>query len=294
MKYKYTIIIPHKNSPHLLSRCLDSIPQREDLHIIVVDDNSDSSKVDFYRFPGTERRDVTVIYDKEAKGAGHARNRGLELLDSKWVLFADCDDFFTENLNAIFDEYLDCSDEIVHFDVDSVYSDTLEPCDRSSNYKGKFYKAINQRLTDILRYKMSVPWGKLISVDLIKRHNIWFDETYVSNDAMFSLLVGHYANNIGTDSKVLYIVTSSRTSLMTQTNSKNIWTRFNVALKINEFLKQHNKKAYHTNLFAYIYYFKQTGVRDVIKACIMSFRHTPAIYIGADLLACVKYALFKE
>ena len=32
----YSIIIPHKNIPDLLRRCLDSIPQRPDIQIIVV------------------------------------------------------------------------------------------------------------------------------------------------------------------------------------------------------------------------------------------------------------------
>lgn len=44
--YKYSIIIPHYNIPELLQRCLDSIPERDDVQVIVVDDNSDSSKVD--------------------------------------------------------------------------------------------------------------------------------------------------------------------------------------------------------------------------------------------------------
>ena len=41
----YSIIIPHKNTPSLLQRCLDSIPQRSDIEIIIVDDNSDEQKV---------------------------------------------------------------------------------------------------------------------------------------------------------------------------------------------------------------------------------------------------------
>ena len=36
----FSIIIPHKNIPSLLQRCLDSIPKRDDVQIIVVDDNS--------------------------------------------------------------------------------------------------------------------------------------------------------------------------------------------------------------------------------------------------------------
>ena len=49
---KYSVIIPHKNTPELLQRCLASIPKRVDIQVIVVDDNSDLDKVDFYHFPG--------------------------------------------------------------------------------------------------------------------------------------------------------------------------------------------------------------------------------------------------
>ena len=56
----YSIIIPHKNIPNLLQRCLDSIPNREDVQIIVVDDNSDPNIVDFDKFPGLNRSNVEV------------------------------------------------------------------------------------------------------------------------------------------------------------------------------------------------------------------------------------------
>ena len=46
----YSIVIPHKNTPDLLQYCLDSIPVRDDVQVIVVDDNSDADKVDFEHF----------------------------------------------------------------------------------------------------------------------------------------------------------------------------------------------------------------------------------------------------
>ena len=51
----YSFVIPHHNSPTLLNRCLDSIPQREDIEIIVVDDNSDADKK-----PQEDRPDVKL------------------------------------------------------------------------------------------------------------------------------------------------------------------------------------------------------------------------------------------
>lgn len=50
----YSIIIPHKNIPHLLVRCLDSIPQKDDVQIIVIDDNSnitEQNEVSLYALP---------------------------------------------------------------------------------------------------------------------------------------------------------------------------------------------------------------------------------------------------
>ena len=54
----FSIIIPTKNIPDLLLRCLESIPQRSDIEIIVVDDNSDREIVDVKNYPGTNNQQV--------------------------------------------------------------------------------------------------------------------------------------------------------------------------------------------------------------------------------------------
>ena len=69
----YSIIIPHKNTPDLLRKCLDSIPHRDDVQIIVVDDNSDEDKVDFEHFPGLNEERTEVYFTKEGKGAVNTR-----------------------------------------------------------------------------------------------------------------------------------------------------------------------------------------------------------------------------
>lgn len=73
----YSIIIPHKNSTKLLQRCLDSIPFRDDLEVIIVDDNSDPEVVDFDNFPGKERPNTIIIFSKEGGRQGRVRNIAL-------------------------------------------------------------------------------------------------------------------------------------------------------------------------------------------------------------------------
>ena len=99
--FSYTIIIPHKNCPDLLKRCVDSIPVRDDVQIIVVDDNSDEDKK-----PSIERKgmEVVLLDASSSKGAGRARNVGLKHAKGKWLLFADADDYYTDNLSKFLDK----------------------------------------------------------------------------------------------------------------------------------------------------------------------------------------------
>jgi len=53
----YSFVIPHYNTPDLLQRLIDSIPQREDIEVIVVDDNSDDDKK-----ARVSRPDVNIIF----------------------------------------------------------------------------------------------------------------------------------------------------------------------------------------------------------------------------------------
>lgn len=66
----YSIIIPHKDIPELLQRCLNSIPQREDIEVIIIDDGSKA-------VPVLTREDAELVALSENGGAGHARNIGL-------------------------------------------------------------------------------------------------------------------------------------------------------------------------------------------------------------------------
>lgn len=61
MELNFTIIIPHFNTPTLLLRLIKSIPERNDLELIIVDDNSDPTVVDFDNFPDADRKQVTII-----------------------------------------------------------------------------------------------------------------------------------------------------------------------------------------------------------------------------------------
>ena len=144
----YSLIIPHRDCPKLLERCLYSVPSRKDLEIIVVDDNSTQNPIDFEKYPNLNRKDTTYIYEKSHKYAGNARNRGMAIAKGKWILFADADDFYNYSIND-----------------NSLNSEDYSVSNRGNNRLNKFidhYKEDPVKYGNLLKYQCGEPWSKLI------------------------------------------------------------------------------------------------------------------------------------
>ena len=211
----YSIIIPHKNIPKLLQRCLDSIPLRDDLEVIVVDDNSDPSIVDFGHFPGLNRPDTSVYFDKSGKGAGRARNIGLEHAEGKWLLFADADDFVLPIINHIFDEYVDSDADIIFFRPKSVMADDLSTLSNRTDYLNAIVDDYvkNGNATRYL-YNWLCPWSKIIRHDMVR--GVKFEEIRYSNDNVYSVTALCNARNVFVSDTTFYVATRSQDSLTSQ------------------------------------------------------------------------------
>lgn len=217
----YTIIIPHKNSAELLEYCLSTIPVRDDVQVIVVDDNSDPEKVDFNHFPQWKGKNYEYYLTKEGKGAGYARNVGLEHAKGKWLLFVDADDFLLPTINDIFDECVNSDAEVIYFRPQAVMlEDRQSPSNRADAYNDLIdeYFATNQE--NSIRTGFYVPWSKFVRESLIKKRNICFAEIQYSNDLEFSAAVGSYASLIEVRDTSYYVVTKSNNSLTSKMMSK--------------------------------------------------------------------------
>lgn len=284
--YNYTVIIPHKNCPDLLQRALASVPLREDIQTIIVDDNSDPSKVDFGNFPGLNRPNTIVVFDKSGKGAGRARNVGLEQIkdNTKWVTFLDADDFFADDAEAIFEKYINNTNDLIVFPADSVYSDTLKPANRHVERNKKLVKAKKQR--DWVRYKDYGPVAKFIAYDTIRNHNLRFEELFVGNDTMFSVYLGNASRNIEVSDDVLYIMSVRQGSLVMQQSYAALESRYTTAKRVNSFVKSIGKMRYRVNLFAIAYRFKAIGKLVLFKKMYRAFVDTSKRYVAQDFVAC--------
>lgn len=236
---KFSFIIPHKNSPKLLQRCLASIPRDENIQIIVVDDNSSADIVDFNHFPGKDDECVEVYFTKEGKGAGYARNVGLKYALGKWIIFADADDFFTENALSILNTQYNNKADIVFFYSQSIYDDTKEKADRSTMYNSLVNDYLNDRaIENKIRVGFLVPWAKMIKRCLIENNNIKFDEVPAANDVYFAVLAGLAAKCIDAVPESIYVVTVNRGSITRRRIYEIAFSQYYVNLKRNLYLRK--------------------------------------------------------
>lgn len=237
---KISIIIPHYNTWDMLAELLASIPNSQTFQIIVIDDHSKDYDMNKLKIKDKFPQVIIQQNSSDKKGAGAARNKGLTLATGDWLLFADSDDLFTENLTASVTKYIDSSYDIVYFKPNS-FTDNIS---KISNRHKRYVEYIENYITDKtkynelkLRYYFVVPWSKLIKHEIVKKNKIHFEEVMVSNDILFSAKIGFYAETIIGESDTIYTVRERKDSLTNVVGNKRFIERFRAWLDYASFLK---------------------------------------------------------
>lgn len=90
---KISVIIPVYNASLLIERCLNSVFQQIgnfDLEVICIDDGSTDNSVNIIQ---NFSKSITLIQQSN-KGPAAARNKGIEIANSKYLAFLDADDYW--------------------------------------------------------------------------------------------------------------------------------------------------------------------------------------------------------
>ena len=93
-----TVIVPVYNVRPYIKQCLESIfaQQIDDVRVVCVDDGSTDGSLDLL-LDEALKDDRLVVISQLNGGAGAARNRALEVINSEYVAFIDPDDTYVDN-----------------------------------------------------------------------------------------------------------------------------------------------------------------------------------------------------
>ncbi len=116
---KVSVIIPVYNQEELVIRALDSIPVRDDIEVIVIDDGStdDTWSVLLEYHKQTSLNNFILLYNEENKGVAHTVNRGYDVANGEYVVLLGSDDYF---ITIEFIKALSCLNgrDLVYFNLE--------------------------------------------------------------------------------------------------------------------------------------------------------------------------------
>lgn len=167
---KVTVIIPVYNQESLVIRALDSIPKRDDIEIIVIDDKStDDTWLNLLKY-AKENPEVVLLYNDENKGVGYTVNKGFDNARGEYIVLLGSDDYFyKEEFEKVLDE-LDGTD-LVYFNLKS--NDNFEwdlNEEKKHIYCGSTKFIRREFLGDTRNPEIRVKEDKYLYEELLKKH----------------------------------------------------------------------------------------------------------------------------
>ena len=138
-KPKVSIVMACYEQPVLVKRAMESIPDRDDIEVVAIDDKSRDNTFEVMKECAKGRKNWIILQNEENLGADLTINRGLDTLTGEYFLQLDCDDkLFPDQMEKAM-EMLDA--DLVWFDMKVNNGDVWSPnvmkeiCDHGCFYK---------------------------------------------------------------------------------------------------------------------------------------------------------------
>ncbi|WP_424684906.1 glycosyltransferase family 2 protein [Enterococcus sp.] len=202
-----SIIVPFFNAESYIKHCLDALITQTDNHfeIILIDDGSTDKTAEIITNNYLNLYS-TIIYEyQENAGVSSARNRGIELATSEYIIFVDADDVLEPDFIERFKYSAKINNDLV---CCSYFIDY--PREHKSIIKKFDPKILENDISQII-FEMdklgmlNVVWNKMFRKSIIKDNEISFDSSLKSGeDLVFVLNYCQYIQSINIISKPLY------------------------------------------------------------------------------------------
>lgn len=202
-----SVIVPIYNVGAYLHQCLDSLVDQtyKDIEIILVDDGStdDSGQIcDEY----ASRDERITVFHKRNEGLSSARNTGVNVASSEYIMFVDSDDWVELNFcEKAYMELRHYNADLALFDFIKVYADGRSEKKRSNIYSGIISES------EALRFNLQ--FAPAVWLGLYRRslfNNIKFPVGKYHEDTGTTYKLIHEANKIIHIDEMLYNYRANR------------------------------------------------------------------------------------
>jgi len=207
---KLSIIIPFYKDIELFEPCLDSISLQSytEWEAILVDDcGGDGSLAIAQKFTAADPRFKIISHPKN-RGVSAARNTGTDTATGDYVFYMDADDSFLtpETLGTIIAQTSSNPDYI---QIGYIHSNGKKVA-----YPSKTYHTHSEIQQDYTTLNFTNANAKLISLPLLRKHKIGFDEGIIYEDVLFAVKLYTKSEHIISMSDCLYYHNLRQGSLM--------------------------------------------------------------------------------
>ena len=257
--HKVSVIVPVYNCENYLERCMNSLINQslEDIEIIAVNDGSTDGSLDILtRYQQLDNR--IKIIDKENTGVSDSRNKGIEISDSKYIVFVDSDDWI--ELNMLKDMYIKAentkSDVVIcsyirefgnHSKIKEI--DLIEDI----IYEGVKLENLHRRIIGPIGEEFKQPesldclgtcWSKMYKSDLVQLNKIKFVNLNIigtSEDTLFNFELFNYVKKVTFIDQPYYHYWKKNTDSLTSAYNKNLKNQWkNLFRYINDIITKYN------------------------------------------------------
>ena len=194
MSPRVSVIIPVHNAERYMDECLTSVQRQteRDIEIILVDDTSRDRSVTMIEEAAATDPRIRLLHTTSNKGAGHARNLGVEAAHGVYLAFLDADDFFEPTFLE------EAGDALDSYEADLVItkSTTYEVSSGEDYETGWTFVADQVPSAQPFSYRdmpghifntfSNVPWNRVFRASFVARHHLRFQEVFRTNDLLFT------------------------------------------------------------------------------------------------------------
>ena len=162
---KLSVVIPVYNQEDLIVRAIESVPKRDDVEIIIVNDGStDNTSANIFENLEKFNKNIRMVVFKENQGVANALNAGLELIEGEYYMALGSDDYFyTDRLNDFIDNDLNDKVDMVYFCLERNDGSLIEPNEETRSLWVGSTKAYRKEIIGNTLY----PDGKRACEDLV-------------------------------------------------------------------------------------------------------------------------------